>query len=516
MIKALNLLEGPSTDWLECTECNTYVDTYQPMPHQFAVHMDEHRVIGNFGAYGTGKTKTSGKEIEKHIFLTPGANILVGANVSSQYEQTIQRDFEKSFPLAFVKSRSIQKGYIDFVNNARLMFRPFDDPDKLRSNSYSLAVMLEASECKAEAFHQLKTRVRNLEATVLEKDEEGNIVYDELGRPIILFDWRKMICESNPDSGWIRSDVLMVSSKITRHGAVNDNYQQEDIKKDKHISTHVASTDVNKFLPKDYIEVNTKNKPDWWVRKFIYSSFSFSEGLVYPKAMDAVVEPIKLDPRWLRIVAHDYGLADSATFVFGAIDKDNGLLYIYKEVRTNNRSIDELARMFKDAAADIPVGGWYTVPIIDPKNNKRDYNKKDLITHYSEYGISFQPGHIQLDSRIFRLNTYFETGRIRIFNTCNHLVNELRDYKFPDQKLSDTKRSDKPVDKNNHSINPVEWIVMELPADPRKLELDMYNAQGVRMTTLDEEIRRDGWQLADEQDSYAEQEHYGVDFHRYR
>ena len=160
----MNLLEGPSTTWLECTECNTYVDTYLPQPHQFAVHRDEHRIIGNFGAYGTGKTKVSQKEVEKHIFLTPGANILVGANVSSQYEQTIQRDLERSLPLAFVKGRSLQKGYIDFINDARLMFRPFDDPDKLRSNSYSLAVILEASECKAEAFHQLKTRVRNMEA----------------------------------------------------------------------------------------------------------------------------------------------------------------------------------------------------------------------------------------------------------------------------------------------------------------------------------------------------------------
>ena len=146
LIPTVSISGAPSTDWLECSNnvCNTYVDMYHPMEHQASVHLDSHRIIGNFGSYGTGKTKTSEKEIEKHIFITPNANILLGANITSQYEQTLLRDFEKSFPQAFMESRSQQKGYIDFINGARLMLRPFDDPDKLRSNNYSLVVMIEA------------------------------------------------------------------------------------------------------------------------------------------------------------------------------------------------------------------------------------------------------------------------------------------------------------------------------------------------------------------------------------
>lgn len=187
LISTPSISGSPSTDWLECSSdtCNTFVDTYHPMPHQASVHLDSHRILGNFGSYGTGKTKTSEKEIEKHIFITPNANILLGANITSQYEQTLLRDFEKSFPASFLESRSQQKGYLDFINGARLMLRPFDDPDKLRSNNYSLVVMLEASEITADAFHQLKTRLRNTAAT----------------NPVTNSDWRKLICESNPDSG---------------------------------------------------------------------------------------------------------------------------------------------------------------------------------------------------------------------------------------------------------------------------------------------------------------------------
>ena len=37
---------------------------------------------------------------------------------------------------------------------------------------------------------------------------------------------------------------------------------------------------------------------------------------------------------------------------------------------------------------------------------------------------------------------------------------------------------DKPIDKNNHSINALEWIAMELPANPNQLFLTGYDEYG--------------------------------------
>ena len=80
--------------WYECTKCNTYINTYIPQDHQSAVHRDKHTFVGNFGGYGSGKTTTDRQEFYKHMFITPHGNTLIGANVSSQYEQTIKRDIE--------------------------------------------------------------------------------------------------------------------------------------------------------------------------------------------------------------------------------------------------------------------------------------------------------------------------------------------------------------------------------------------------------------------------------------
>lgn len=498
LIPTVSISGAPSTDWLECSNnvCNTYVDMYHPMEHQASVHLDSHRIIGNFGSYGTGKTKTSEKEIEKHIFITPNANILLGANITSQYEQTLLRDFEKSFPQAFMESRSQQKGYIDFINGARLMLRPFDDPDKLRSNNYSLVVMLEASEINADAFHQLKTRLRNTAAT----NEE--------------WDWRKLICESNPDSGWIRTDVLLVSDSITQHGRFADEdylKQQDPMTIDNSISTHIASSDVNHYLPPDYIAVNSKNKPDWWVKRFLHGSFLFAEGLVYPHAINCVVptprdsegKPLgpKHFPDWRILVAHDYGLMDEATFVYAAVDKKRNKLIVYKCDHTNNAPLKELANIFRNGTKDIAFGQMYTTPIIDPKNNKRDYNKKDLISHYQDYGITFKPGFINVDARIIRLNDYIESGCLEIWDCCEFLIKELKDYKFKTKTLNDKDSKNKPVDAGNHAINALEWIGMELPANPSRLSLTGYDEYGRPIAEEDDKLRQRSqtlWQLDDD------------------
>lgn len=496
LVPTIAITGAPSTDWLECSNpvCNTYVDMYHPMPHQTSVHEDSHRIIGNFGSYGTGKTKTSEKEMEKHIFLTPNANILLGANITSQYEQTLLRDFEKSFPLAFLKSRSVQKGYLDFVNDARLMLRPFDDPDKLRSNNYSMVIMLEASEINADAYHQLKTRLRNTAAT----------------NPATHSDWRKLICESNPDSGWIRTDVLLVSSRITQHGKyAKESYKeiQDPLNIDENISSHIASTDVNYHLPKDYIKVNSKNKPHWWVKRFLHGSFAFAEGLVYPNAVKCIVptprdsegKPLtpKHFPDWKILVSHDYGLMDEATFVYAAVDKKRNKLIVYKVDHTNNAPLKDLAHLFKKGSEDIMFGQLYTTPIIDPKNNKRDYDKKDLISHYQDYGITFKPGHVNVEARIIRLNDYIEAGCLEIWDCCDFLITEIKDYKFKPKSLDDKESKNQPIDARNHAINALEWIAMELPANPNRLSLTGYDEYGRPLDETEEKTKKEDWHFAD-------------------
>lgn len=506
-VTAIN--NGDSEFWLECSnpDCNTYVNTYIPQPYQGDFHEDVHRIKGNFGGFGSGKTTTSRMELEKTLIITPSGTTLIGANVASQYEQTLKREFEADFPLEFVKSYSQQKQYMDFKNGHRIIYRPYDDPDKLRSYNLTAWIILEASEVKDEAFTQLKTRLRNTAATVPETDEHGNVVYinkDGIDVPKIKWDWREGIVESNPAAGWIKNDVLNVAHEIKVYGESHDDYYQDEKEIDPAISVHITTTSANAYLPPDFIPMQIKNKPRWWVDRFIYGSFRYADGLVYPSASKYIVEYFPIPRGWKRIVAFDYGLADSACFLFGAIDEEHSLLYFYKEVYTNDRSVEELAKLYYDAAADIPVGGFICAPLIDPKSGpRRDYAKKTLSDNFLDFGISFMPGAVDRDARIYRLNTYFESGHVKIMKTCPNLIAQLRDLKFKAAPTSTTKPwRDEPEDKNDHAVVCAEWIVMELPKDPGKLMYGAYYNTGVRIDEpaynpeAELKQREDDWALA--------------------
>ena len=481
---------GPSEFWVECTSptCNTYINTYVPLPHQEAVHKDGHYYVGNFGGYGTGKTTTSREEFYKHAFITPKGNTLIGAQITSQYEQTIKRDIEKDMPAAFVAAYSTQKQYMDLINAHRVMYRPLDDDKKLRSYNLSMFVIVEASEVDGEIFTQLKTRLRSSAAIIPKLDENGDIIYRPLSEtngvliPEEDKNWSKGIVESNPDPGWIKSHVLEMSSDIQKHGnAMDDTVVIPDLA-DPAISSHISTSDANPYLPKDFKANLSKNKPLWWTARYLYGSFSYAEGLVYPSAMKSVCDYFQPPKHWLRICAFDYGLSDDAVYLFGAISPEENVLYIYKEVILNDRSLRELADAFHENTRDILPGNWVCPPIIDPKSGpKRDYDKESLSEKFLEYGIAFKPGYVNINTRVFALNTYFEAGRIKIMQNCQYLIDELKKYKFKERSLTDTNYDDKPVDKNNHAINPLEWIVMELPKDPANLSRGVYDKHGYNL-----------------------------------
>lgn len=516
----------PSQFWRECTQCNTYINTYIPQKHQRLFHADAHKFKGNFGGYGSGKTTTTREEFYKHLAITPNGTGLIGANISAQYEQTIKRDIEADCPAGLVKEVSVKNSYIEFVNGYRLMFRPFDDPGKLRSLNLDFLAIIEGSEVDDQIFIIGKTRVRNTAATSQKKDALGNLVYKKSKEgtliPEIDGDWRTIITESNPDAGWIKTNVLLPSSFIQINGDTVDKYEPNPEIADPAISSHVTATSANEYLPPSYIADVSKGRPQWWINRYLYGSFTYAEGLVYPAAIknertgvDHIIPTAPIPRDWKRIHAMDYGLSDMTGLLWGAIDEERGKLIIYREWYENNRNIEELAAAVKSGSADVPDGGWVRPFIIDPKSGvKRDYNKKSLIDHFLEYGLSYTPGQISVDARVFKLNTMFEQDRIEIMDCCKNLIEELKNYKFPSDDSKESGIKDKPEDKNNHLINPLEWIAMELPVNPADAVYGIYSNRGFDITQrqkqdFDEYRRR---LLTDAEETNLESTYEDVDF----
>lgn len=463
MTPAVTVNDLYSKTWLQCT-CNTFVDTYTPLPHQNDIHRDSTRTIGVFGGYGSGKTYCTLKDDEKHMLSTPHGMTLVGSAVLSQVELSYEKDFLEDFPKAFVKHWNKQKKVFTLVNGHQLVIKSLYEEGLIRSINLTRFHIVEASEVDHEIFTQLLARFRNMAGTVPVLDEDGNMVLDLASNSFLAAsDWRKGIVESNPSIGWIRDKFLLTSGTIFSE---DEEYFISD--PDYNKSSYILPTKMNLFLPSDYVETITKGKPIWWIRRFIEGSFDYAEGMVYPRVQEIIIEDIEVPKQWPRLIAMDYGINDETCFLFGAVDPTAGVVFIFHEIYTNNKNYKELSDLYKLAyPVQVPLDNLYTQPVMDAKSMARrnDYNLVKIGELFESVGVRFSPAQMELNTRILKVNTLINEHKIRILNTCKNLVREMTNYKFPGYTSDGKSKGDKPIDKNNHAISALEFLVMELPGD---------------------------------------------------
>lgn len=483
--KSINELE--STFWLRCSRphCHTYIDTYIPMDFQQDIHSDSTRYLLIAGGYGSSKTTVSFKSDEKHILLTPRGRTLMGADTLPQLENTAKKDFESDFPLDFVKKISVQKNQITFSNGHELLYRPMNDEGNLRSLNLTRFHLVEGSEIKYDNFTQLQTRLRNTNGVVYLTDQDGNILYRK-GRPIIDVDVRQGIIETNPDAGWVRNEFLLHSGIIVTYGGMT---YYEIPEPDPNRKTYIIPTEANYHLPPNFKEEISKGKPDWWKRRFLEGSFDYAEGLVYTNVIRTLKMSSEVNLRQglgvFYAIGLDYGISDNTHIVFLHIDTSKKMVTVYDEIVLNNRNIKEICDEYLKKLLKIPRGALLP-PVMDARSfsKRADTDRGVLRTigqMFAEHGAIFKPAQMDIQSRMLRLNYFIENGYFQILkDKCPKLVAEITDYKFPEKTLEKNlgTNADKPVDKRNHGVNALEFIMMDIPTDFVIYRNKIYGADG--------------------------------------
>jgi phage terminase large subunit len=419
---------GLTGDWnLECNECNAIILCYEPLPHQIAFHQDSHKYRLYAGGYGSGKTTTSVVEVIRHVLSTPNGMTLMGAATIPQLENTSMKQFFDMMHPSFISNYSKQKNYVDLVNGHRVLFRPLDDQGKARSLNLTCFHIEEASEVGYDYFVQLTTRLRN------------HATEKHLG-----------ILSSNPDLGWIRTEFLLKSSEIC-NSDVPYYIPEEDRNPD--YSTHIAPTKLNIHLPPDFYMSTARSRPKWWIERYLNGSFSYAEGAVYMDFMEHVVEPFKIPKHWEHIGGSDFGIRDKTVLLMGAIDPDDGTVYIYDEYYKGVLTVPQHAKKMVEMVGEVPFGRLRFL-VADPSGKKRNINDhKSLFDHYGEYGIWFKEGNNRIEAGVAKVQAYFGLGKLKIFKTCVHTIQEGMNYKYKPQELDQQKNIDeKPIDKDNHAM----------------------------------------------------------------
>lgn len=238
--------------WLKCEACNKFIFTYQPMPHQARFHADPAKYKMWGGGFGSAKTSTCGAEFVMLALSTPNGVGLVGASTYPQLERTSKKQILDMIPEEFIESYNKKDNILTLTNGYEIMFRSFDDEQKLKSLNLCHAWIEEANGVDYSIFVQLQTRLRH-HATK----------------------HHKILLTTNPAMNWVRTEILLKSKFI--YGA-KETYKRNPQDINPNISTHIARTDQNTHLPPDYIDSIKVGKPEYWIKILLSNPNSLNLG----------------------------------------------------------------------------------------------------------------------------------------------------------------------------------------------------------------------------------------------
>lgn len=440
-----------------CPNCNAYICTYQPMPHQAEFHKDEHQYKLYAGGFGSAKTYTCGMEFLCTVLQIPNSAGLIGANTWGQVSDTCLKFITDNLPEKLVAHSNQDKvnWFIDLINGSRISAKALDKEGKIRSANLSIIWIEEGSEVSFSIVAYLKARLRNKVAYFKGKNR------------------LKLLVSSNPDVGWLNNEWLMKSSQIFYHGNVKGRYEVKPEDKDPQTVTHIAATSANVYLPPDYETNLARNRESWWINRYLKGSFKYTEGLVYPNFTEYFCEPFNIPRHWRRITGTDFGRRDPTAHVVAALDPINKIIYIYNEVEESldDKPLDYIVKLIKESH-DFPDTLLAYPHQADPRGRNRDQvSGITWFNAYRERGIIFQEAEDcsanSIAPSITKVFNYATHGRLKIFNTCRKIYTELSKYKYPERTVADDKnQGELPIDRNNHLPDAIRYMLSRFPQFP--------------------------------------------------
>jgi hypothetical protein len=153
-------------------------------------------------------------------------------------------------------------------------------------------------------------------------------------------------------------------------------------------------------------------------------------------------------------------------------------VYIYDEYYKNALPVPEHAKAMIEMVQKVPYGKLRGL-VGDPSGARKGISDmRSIFDHYAEYGIWFKAGDNRIDTGIAKVLAYFSLGRLKIFSTCTNTIREGLNYKYKPEELDAKKNPDnKPIDKDNHAMDSLRYMIQELPDDPERLIQKSYHSR---------------------------------------
>jgi len=174
-----------------------------------------------------------------------------------------------------------------------------------------------------------------------------------------------------------------------------------------------------------------------------YGKPMIGSGLVFPIPEEKlIVEPFTIKDYWPRIAGIDFGWDHNTAVVYGALDPDEDIFYIYDEYALNKRSPAEHSVEIKRRPHFIPIAYPHDGNRRDSMGNPgladqyRNLGCNFLLEHFSNPpALGQTKGSNSVEEGIQKMLVAMEEGRFKIFSTLHNLLSEYRQYHRADGKI---------------------------------------------------------------------------------
>ena len=167
-----------------------------------------------------------------------------------------------------------------------------------------------------------------------------------------------------------------------------------------------------------------------------YGRPSIGSGLIFPvNEENLMIDPIHIEDHWPRIAAIDFGWDHPTAVVWGAIDRDEDMFYVYDCYRMSKASPTVHAQAIR--------GRPHFIPIAYPHDgNRRDsMGNPGLADQYRNLGCNLMLDHFtnppalgenkggnSIEEGIMAMLQSMENGKFKVFSTLSDWFEEFRMY----------------------------------------------------------------------------------------
>ena len=372
------------------------------IPHNYSLDVAVYQ-----GGYGSGKT-FSGSLLGILLALKyPGIRGLVGAQTYTLVrDTTLQSYFEHLENINFREgtdyewSSSLQK--LIFKNGSEILFKHFDEPNKLKSLNLGFVEIEEMSDIPYDTFKVLLSRMRQRR-----KKEWQNFTYRIFGH-------------TNPEMqrGWVYK--TFIDNPAPNYRLIT------------------APTTENIYLPEGFCDELKKIYDEQYYRIFVLAqNGEYNNGLVIKDFTDENIKEIKYQPEMDLHISCDFNV-DPMCWVFAHKTEDKVFYFdeIAMENTTTAKACEEFCRRYPAHKGRIIINGDASG---DNRSCTSEYTnyviiKKKLLQYGYDVEIQIKAYNPRIKNRIMAFNSKVRNaeGEICLYvdKKCEKLLYNIYNLKY--------------------------------------------------------------------------------------